>query len=340
VRPILAPPPQGPIEPGPTPSFSVIIAAYQAADSVGNAVSSALDQTVAPHEVIVCDDGSTDDIEGALESFGDRIVLLRQENRGEGPAKNAAARAASGDYVVILDADDVFMPERIEALGEVARARPDLDVLVTNALIEVDGHAARRLYDEERRFDVRDQRSAILEGNFVSHPAVRRSRYLEAGGYGESRLTHNDWECFIRLIFTGSSVGLVEQPLLRWRVHAGAMSSDQADAAIRRVATLELATADLDMSPSERAVLERSLARHRREAALMEAKQALRDGAPDARRRSMAIARDRDYPLTSRLKALAGALSPRIMGRLLARQDRRWYVGAGNVRVRRPRGSA
>jgi Glycosyl transferase family 2 len=341
VRPFLAPSPGAPVEPGSRPTFSVIIAAYEAADYVGDAVASALDQTVAAHEVIVCDDGSTDDIEGALEPFGDRVTLLRRPHGGEGAAKNAAARAANGDFVVILDADDVYMPERIEALGELAQARPDLDVLVSNAMVEVDGRVVKAVYDDkERPFHVRDQRSAILRGNFVSHPAVRRSVYLERGGYDESPLTHNDWVCSIRLIFGGSSVGLVDQPLLRWRAHEAAMTSDLTDRAIRRVATLESATADLDLSPAERGVLEHSLERHRRDAALLQAKQSLREGDPDARQRSLAVARDPGYRISSRLKALGGVVAPRITGRMLSWSDRRWYQGAGNVRVRRKPRSA
>jgi hypothetical protein len=335
VRPILAPVPTGPIEPGPIPSFSILIAAYQAADYVANAVDSALEQTVPAHEVIVCDDGSTDDIEGALERFGDRVKLLRREHSGEGPSKNAAAEAASGEFVVILDADDAYMPERIEALGELAQARPDLDVLVSNAVVEVDGEPARPVCDEDRPFHVHDQRSAILEGNFISHPAVRRSTYLACGGYGTSRLTHNDWVCAIRLFYAGAIAGMVDQPLIRWRVHEAAMSSDQVDVAVRRVATLERATAGLDMTPSERSVLERSLARHRRAAELEIAKQALRERAADARRRSLAVARDGGQSRGSRLKALVGAVAPRATGRWLRRQDRLWYEGAGNVRVRR-----
>ena len=173
----VAPEPDGPLAGGPVPTFSVIIAAYQAADVIGDAIESALEQTEPPLEVIVCDDGSTDDIERALRSYRDRIVLLRKENGGEASAKNAASRAASGDFVVILDADDVFLPERLEALGELARARPDLDILTTDATLEVDGRVVRRCYTDAFRFEVADQRRGILEQNFVfGLAAARRER--------------------------------------------------------------------------------------------------------------------------------------------------------------------
>ena len=182
MRTIIAPTPVEPVDTGVTPTFSVIIAAYQAAETVAAAVESALGQTSPPHEVIVCDDGSTDEIERALDPLRDRIVFLSQANGGEGSAKNAAAGAASGDFVAILDADDLYLPERLEALGELASARPDLDILTTDAYLEVDGRVVRHAYDESWTFEVADQRAAILQRNFIfGHAAVRRSALLERG---------------------------------------------------------------------------------------------------------------------------------------------------------------
>ena len=96
MRSIIAPPPVEPVAVAPAPSFSVIIAAYQAAATIAEAIESALAQTAPPHEIVVCDDGSTDGIERTLEPYRDRIVFLRQPNGGEGAAKNSAARAATG----------------------------------------------------------------------------------------------------------------------------------------------------------------------------------------------------------------------------------------------------
>src|SRR5688572_478142 len=143
----LAPAPERPVEPGAVPTFSVIIPAYQMAHLVGEAVSSALEQTVAPHEVIVCDDGSTDDTQGVLRSFGDRIRVVTKPNGGLPSAKNAAARVATGDFVSVLDADDVYLPTKLEETGRLAAARPDLDLLNTDVYFEIDGELLSRLSD-------------------------------------------------------------------------------------------------------------------------------------------------------------------------------------------------
>src|ERR1700757_3250419 len=106
MRPTLAPPPPGLIQPAPAPSFSVVIAAHNAADTIAEAVASAIAQTLRAKEVVVCDDGSDDDFESAVAPFRPQITTVHQPNLGEGAAKNSGVSQASGDFVVFLDADD------------------------------------------------------------------------------------------------------------------------------------------------------------------------------------------------------------------------------------------
>jgi glycosyltransferase involved in cell wall biosynthesis len=227
----VAPPPRAPVERGHVPSFSVIIASYQAADTIGEALESAFGQTVAPHEVIVCDDGSTDDIDAALAPFLDRIVLLRHEqNKGMGAAKTAASRAATGEFVVILDADDICYAERIEALGELAAARPDLDLLTTIADIEVDGRVVGRYYPDIARFPVEQQRFGVLANDSAvfGAAAVRREALFAVGGFDEELSDGADWECWMRLALDGALFGLVDEPLYQYRMRPTSMTGDRA----------------------------------------------------------------------------------------------------------------
>src|SRR4051794_499335 len=99
----LAPPATGESSRTGSPSFSVLIPAYQAAATIGEAIASAREQTVPPTEILVCDDGSTDGLEAALAPHRDAIRLLRQENRGATAARNALLGVASGDFVAPLD---------------------------------------------------------------------------------------------------------------------------------------------------------------------------------------------------------------------------------------------
>ena len=320
---ILAPPAPSGLEPGPQPSFSVLVAAYNVAGLIGEALESALGQTRPPLEVIVCDDGSTDDLESALAPFLERITLIRKENGGEATAKNAAAREASGDFLVILDADDVYLPGRLAALAELARARPDLDVLTSDAVLEVDGEAVRRCYTPELPFEVEDQRSAILRRNFVfGLAAVRRERFLEAGGFDESIRYATDWDLWARLILDGSRVGAVMEPLARYRLRAGSLSGSRVNLLAGRVRVLEKAAAHPSLSDEERRAVAESIALERRRLALAEARAALEGELPDPRRRSLRIAFGRGHGPQTRLKSLAAAVAPRWAASRLAASDR------------------
>src|SRR4051794_6053007 len=217
-----------PAMPASAPSFSIIIAAYQAAGTVGEAIDSALAQTAPPHEVVVCDDGSTDDLDAALAPYRQRIRLVRKANGGEASAKNAAAREATGDFVVILDADDTFMPERLERLGALAAERPELDILTTDAYLEHDGRVLRRCYRPAWPFAFGGQREEILRRNFIfGLAAVRRERLLALGGFDESIPRTTDWNLWIRMILRGSQAGAVLEPLARYRVHPTSLSADR-----------------------------------------------------------------------------------------------------------------
>src|SRR5687768_13428667 len=97
------------------PRVSVVIPVYNAAAFVREAVDSALAQTHSDTEVIVVDDGSTDETPAILAAYGDRIRVHRQRNTGVGGARNTATRLATGDWLAFLDADDVWAPRKIEA---------------------------------------------------------------------------------------------------------------------------------------------------------------------------------------------------------------------------------
>lgn len=96
-------------------TISAVIPAYNSAGTLARAVASALAQTCPPAEVIVVDDGSTDDTASVGASFGEPIRLIRRENGGPGAARNTGIRAARGQWIGLLDADDAWLPHRLES---------------------------------------------------------------------------------------------------------------------------------------------------------------------------------------------------------------------------------
>ena len=316
------------------PSFSVAIAAYQAAGTVGAAVESALTQTVPPLDVAVCDDGSTDEIDAALAPYRDRIVLVRQKNRGEAAAKNAAARATAGDFIAFLDADDLYYPERLAALAELAAAHPELDVVTTNADLEVDGIVVGRYYPDIATFPADRQAEQVIahDSAIFGAVAIRRTTFEAAGGLRETLRSSDDWELWMRLAIGGSRFGCVDTPLYRYRVHTRGTSADQLRGLQDSVDALEHVLAETSPGPAELEALHRSLAHHRRAAALTAAESALRTRAHDRRSRSRQIAASGAFPVPTRLKAAFATLFPGAARRLLERRER----ATGKSRLRKP----
>lgn len=326
MRTFIAPEPSHPVVPGPAPSFSIIIAAYQAAAFIADAVESALSQTLPPLEVIVCDDGSTDDLRGSLVPYADKITLLHKEHTGVAATRNVALRAAAGDFVAVLDADNAFLPKYLQALSELAVARPDLDILTTDAFLELDGEVYGRYYRGKARFVKEDQRRGIIHQHFVyANAAYRREALLAVGGYDQfyDPYGSSDTDLLVRLILAGSSAGLVDEPLAVYRIHAGSLSSNRARSTRRGAIVLERAATHPSLTEGELRYLRDQLAAKKQQAALAEAEEALRGLAPHARRRCLKVAfGPPGYAMASRISALAAALAPRAAGRYLERRER------------------
>ncbi len=303
------------------PTFSVVIAAHNAAATISEAIESVLTQTTLPLQLIVSDDGSTDATAEALAPYSGHLTYVHNGHRGVAAARNAALRIATGKYVAVLDADDAYLPERLEALAELATARPDLDILCTDALLELEGEVVGR-FGQECPFAVDGQREAILHRCFCAWPAVRRTALVAASGFDESLRTGSDWECVLRLIYTGAQAGLVDEALYRYRVHGRSLTADRVRTLEDRVTFLGHVGERFELSEAEEASLRRSLSRQQRALVLTKAEAALRARSGDARRNVLAVARSSDVGLRSRVLALAAALAPRAAAHLLERSAR------------------
>ncbi len=320
------------------PTFSVLIAAYQAASFIGGAIDSALEQMPPPHEVIVADDGSTDDLARALARFGDAVTLVRIEHGGEAAAKNAAAAAASGDFLAFLDADDRFLPGRLAAIGELALAEPDLDAITTDAYLVAGDEVVGRAYGPGHPFAERDQRMEILRRNFVlGLSAVRRDRFIDVGGFDTGVAYTTDWELWMRLILSGSRVGFLAEPLAEYRLHEQSMSARRAAMSRGRLDSLARAAARSDLNAAERAVVAKARRSEHARLAREELKEALlADGGAGARTAALNVLRSGEQPVSTRLRALASLLAPGAAKRRLVAEQERSFVTVGDRRLTRP----
>ncbi len=113
----------------PEPTISVIIPAYNCDRYIAQAVDSVLQQESCSYEIIVIDDGSTDSTEHILESYGDLLRYIKQENQGVAAARNHGIEIANGSFVAFLDADDYFLPQKLARQAEILNKRPDLGIV-------------------------------------------------------------------------------------------------------------------------------------------------------------------------------------------------------------------
>ena len=297
------------------PTFSIVITAYEAAATVGAAVQSALEQSVPPHQVIVVDDGSGDDIEGALRPYRDRIDVIRRENGGGAAARNTGAEAASGDFMAILDADDAYHPRRLEAIAELAGARPELDLVTTDARLILGGEEVGSFADATP-FATRDQRTSIFETCFVGGwPAVRLSRLESIGGFDESFRIAYDWDCWLRAILDGAEAGFVDEPLYDYVLHDGSLSANRVASLWERARLLEKATGNPNLREEERPALNRAVRMNRSRAATAEVRASLYRGGPRLRLGRLPAA-PRLEP-HARIEALLAAVAPPLARRML-----------------------
>lgn len=317
---MLAPPPRASVEPLPAPpTFSIVIPAFQAAETIGDSVRSALEQVHPAHEIIVVDDGSTDDLEGALRPFDGQIELISKENGGSASARNAGANAATGDFMAILDADDAYHPRRLEALANLASARPDLDLVTTDARLVAEGEGVGTFL-AHNPFAVENQRTAILESCFVGGwPAVRLNRLRAMGGFDESLLIGHDWDCWLRLILDGSAAGLVDEPYYDYALHPGSLTASRVSSLWDRVRMLEKARNNPHLLPEERPALSGALRRHRTRAVLAETRAVLFDSG--TRSRLLGFALSGGVEARARLVAAVAFTAPPLARRLVPEDE-------------------
>lgn len=192
---------------------SVILPTYNRGWIIEQAVDSVLDQQYDDFELIVVDDGSSDDTPGRLSAYKNRIRVIRQDNRGVSTARNAGIRAASGNLISLLDSDDTWLPGKITAQVEFFAENPDALICQTEEIWIRNGVRV----NPGRRH--RKKRGMIFEKSLalclVSPSAVmmRRSLLDEVGLFDESLPACEDYDLWLRIAWK-YPVHLIDSPLI------------------------------------------------------------------------------------------------------------------------------
>lgn len=236
---------------------SVAIPAYNAQATIAQTLDSLLAQTHRNLDIVVVDDGSTDGTWEVLQRYGDRVRAIRQANAGIGAARNASVQAARGEFIALLDADDLCMPQRMAIQLHYLQTHPDI-LLCSSDFSAFDDSGplgasycgvyyhrcnpahggVRARYPHEASFSPIEGEGPIRvywgqvddelkQGNFIHPPTVmfRRDALQRAGGFDPDIKIICEWEWFVRVARAGP-VAYLDLPLLNYRRSPTQISSD------------------------------------------------------------------------------------------------------------------
>jgi glycosyltransferase involved in cell wall biosynthesis len=228
-------------------TFSVVIAAYEAASTVGGAIESVLAQTRQDFEVVVVDDGSSDDTAAVAEAIAgrdQRVSVHRQANGGPSAARNRGISAGNGEYVSMLDSDDLWLPDYLAEMGRALELDPRAGFAYTEAweLNEASGRflkatAMARQHPPEQTLPQERFVTELLQRNFVYNAVtVRRSVLEKVGGFDPSMTHSEDYELWLRIAISGFAGARVPGPLAIKRDSVSSLTVDTVamDAGVRQ----------------------------------------------------------------------------------------------------------
>ena len=255
--------------PDTTPRVSVIVPAYNAAAFIAEALESVRRQTFEDWEVVVCDDGSTDETGAIAAAFGDRVRVVRSPcNEGLASARNRAIAAASGELFALLDADDVWLPEYLQRqVGiweEAGRRAGRVGIVSCNAYLrDGDGQLPQTYAD---RFgyadDVTVERLLDISPIFIS-ALIPRAALDDVGVFATDLRSCEDLDLWIRLIEAGYQVASTREPLVVYRLSPGQLSAQPVAMARARQEVYRRAIARGKLTPSQRRSAVRAIRRER-----------------------------------------------------------------------------
>lgn len=186
------------------PKVSVVIPTYNSAKYLPQALDSVLQQTYTDYEIIAIDDGSTDNTRAVIEPYLAKIHYVYQENQGVAAARNRGIELAKGELIAFLDADDLFLPDKLQAQVAIFEAQPDLGMVVSGwQIVDERGKVISdvKMWDRLPQLDL----EAWIHWKPVlpSATMIRRHWLQQVDGFPDDTIPVEDVECFLNLIALG-----------------------------------------------------------------------------------------------------------------------------------------
>jgi len=225
------------------PTISVIIPAYNAARTICHAMESALAQTYRPQEILVIDDGSQDDTARIVADYPAPVQLLQRPNGGPAAARNQGARQAQGEWLALLDADDHWLPHKLE-LQIVHASDPSV------GLIHCFDEGNRRYRCPSKlTFDRLWDRNSISASSVL----IRRAAFESVGGFNEdpALISIEDYNLWLRIAAAAWKIATVKEALWCYTPAPGNLSSDVERCALAELANVEAISKQFALSANQ-----------------------------------------------------------------------------------------
>jgi glycosyltransferase involved in cell wall biosynthesis len=197
---------------------SVIIPVYNGERYLRAALESVFAQTCPLHEIITVDDGSTDSSPEILQSFGDRLTVIRQENQGVAGARNTGLAHASGDAIAFLDQDDLWPPDRTRLMKDILRTEPEVEVVSGLVEIRYERISKPTVYE-----NLETMRREVLLGSLL----IRACVFGKLGNFNTNVGYSDDTDFWFRRAEQNIPTARLDVVTLSYRMHANNTSTDK-----------------------------------------------------------------------------------------------------------------
>lgn len=206
-----------------TNSVSVLVTCYNSSTTIADAIASAINQSTAPAEIIVIDDGSIDNSCEIIESFGSKISLIKSKNMGPSGARNRGLEACTSSWVAFLDGDDIWHPDKLTTQLSKVMNSPGCNVIASDWSRNAEHLSCESSYDE--RLYASD--IAVINQFQTSTVLARRGVFEVSGMFDRNMDTAEDWDMWLRLSKLGYAL-LVHAPMVYYRDNPNGVSKDVA----------------------------------------------------------------------------------------------------------------
>lgn len=196
---------------------SYIMAVYNGQRYLAEAINTMVGQALAPREIIIVDDGSTDGTADIIKSYGDKVTYVHQENAGQSAARNHGVRIAKGQFIAFLDADDLIHPNKL--YRQIPCFDEDADLVLCDAFAQ--NFWSPEVPDDQR---VRHDLEQLTHSDepwreHISTWLVRKSAFDQIGGFEEGRMFGEDSDWYDRLKASGAKMLTLNVLLAKRRLH-------------------------------------------------------------------------------------------------------------------------